>query len=661
MSNGARSLTVKTKLILLCSLLVVGSTTILGTLTYLNLKKETFSQIDQQLRQQTLQAGMLTETTIQQINDRQQQDVMQARKIVAAQAESLFQNISFWQGDEEMLKTIIAANHVGQTGYIWVIDYEGNYIVSKDRARDGENILNAKDANGNAFIREIIEKAKPLSENQTDYQIYPWQNAGEDKARNKIAALLHFPEREWVVGVSVYFDELIDADFANRKLEALKDKLADMTIGKSGYVFILDNKGNYVLSQHRSRDGENIFDAKDAKGHLFVQEILKKSQSLSSGETSVTYYPWKKEGKSGSYMKMAAYSFIPEYNWTVAPSAYQADFLDGLKKIKWIAIVVALSASAAGIFIAYRSASSIARSLGGEPDEIAAIAEEIANGNLAIQLSQKNKMGILLSMDKMKDRLNTIVTQIIQSADTVASGSEELSASAQEIAQGASEQSASVEETAASMEQIASTTQQNAGNANETDKIAQQSAIATDKTKQAVDEAVVAMKEIAEHISIVQEIARQTDLLALNAAIEAARAGEHGKGFAVVASEVRKLAERSQRAAGEISSISSSSVEIAERAGEMLNSLVPDIRRTADLVKKISDASNEQNHGVDETNRAIQQLDMVTQQNASGAEEISATSEELSAQAQQLLDIVSFFKIDATAISSTRYKPKSVS
>uniref|UniRef100_UPI00048DAA4E methyl-accepting chemotaxis protein n=1 Tax=Desulfocurvus vexinensis TaxID=399548 RepID=UPI00048DAA4E len=187
---------------------------------------------------------------------------------------------------------------------------------------------------------------------------------------------------------------------------------------------------------------------------------------------------------------------------------------------------------------------------------------------------------------------------------------------------------------------------QNAENARETEKIAVQSAQDAEAGGKAVTETVAAMKDIADKISIIEEIARQTNLLALNAAIEAARAGEHGKGFAVVAAEVRKLAERSGSAAAEISELSSSSVEVAERAGTMLTRMVPDIRRTAELVQEISAASNEQNSGAEQINKAIQQLDQVVQQNASASEEMASTSEELSSQAVQLQQTIGFFRLD---------------
>jgi methyl-accepting chemotaxis protein len=196
------------------------------------------------------------------------------------------------------------------------------------------------------------------------------------------------------------------------------------------------------------------------------------------------------------------------------------------------------------------------------------------------------------------------------------------------------------------MEEMAATIKQSADNASQTEKIARQSAADALASGEAVNKAVAAMQTIAEKIMVVQEIARQTDLLALNAAVEAARAGEHGRGFAVVASEVRKLAERSQNAAAEISTLSSTTVDAARSAGDMLHKLVPDIQRTAELVEEISAGAREQNAGAAQINTAIQQLDKVTQQNTSAAEEMSATSEELASQAEQLQSAIAYFRID---------------
>ncbi|CAK0773786.1 methyl-accepting chemotaxis protein [Azospirillaceae bacterium] len=249
------------------------------------------------------------------------------------------------------------------------------------------------------------------------------------------------------------------------------------------------------------------------------------------------------------------------------------------------------------------------------------------------------------NINTMIDNLTRFSIDVQDVADRVAGGSQQLSSSTQTVADGASEQASSVAEVSSSMEEMSSTVKQNADNAHQTAAIALKSSKDAQEGGKAVAETVKAMKSIAEKISIIEEIARQTNMLALNAAIEAARAGEHGKGFAVVAAEVRKLAERSQAAAKEISSVSTSSVEIAERAGRLLGEIVPGIQRTSELVQEINASSGEQSEGIKQVTKAIHQLDSVIQQNSAATEQMSAASEELSEQAEQLLATAAFFKL----------------
>ncbi|MGA7713058.1 MAG: methyl-accepting chemotaxis protein [Rhizomicrobium sp.] len=258
------------------------------------------------------------------------------------------------------------------------------------------------------------------------------------------------------------------------------------------------------------------------------------------------------------------------------------------------------------------------------------------------------------SLNTLIENLTSFANDVQSAAERVAASSEQVSASAQSLAQGATEQASSVQEISSSMEEMSSAVKQNADNAQQTSSIATKSSRDGEDGGKAVAETVKAMKSIAEKIGIIEEIARQTNMLALNAAIEAARAGEHGKGFAVVAAEVRKLAERSQTAAKEISSVSTSSVEVSERAGKLLSEIVPGIQKTAALVQEINASSNEQSSGIGQVTTAIHQLDEVIQASSSSTEEMSSASEMLSEQAEQLLTAASFFHVEGARPQSVQ-------
>ncbi len=322
--------------------------------------------------------------------------------------------------------------------------------------------------------------------------------------------------------------------------------------------------------------------------------------------------------------------------------------------------VLAVFAALMGVGIAFWVTRSITKPLG----EAVKVANQLAEGDLnaRIEVNSTDETGKLLqAMKNMVDKLSQIITEVRSAADNLSSASEEVSATAQSLSQASSEQAASVEETSASVEQMSASINQNTENAKVTDGMATKSSTEAVEGGEAVNQTVTAMKSIADKIGIIDDIAYQTNLLALNAAIEAARAGEHGKGFAVVAAEVRKLAERSQVAAQEIGEVAKGSVGLAEKAGKLLDQMVPSIKKTSDLVQEITAASEEQSSGVAQINTAMNQLNQLTQQNASSSEELAATAEEMSGQAEQLQQTMSFFKIEAGAITSRVHQlaPKS--
>jgi methyl-accepting chemotaxis protein len=274
------------------------------------------------------------------------------------------------------------------------------------------------------------------------------------------------------------------------------------------------------------------------------------------------------------------------------------------------------------------------------------ILEEISRGNLQVEIRLASDEDIIgHSLVRLQESLNKTITQVKVSISNILQASEQISMSAQEISTSSSSQAASVEEISESMNSISSNIINNSQNALNTEKIAIQAAMDMKDTGDSVINTVKAMKEIAAKISIIQEIASQTNLLAINAAIEAARAGEQGRGFAVVASEVQKLAERSQTASVEITNLAASSMQVSDVAGQKLLKLTPDIQKTADLVQQISEASTEQTEGVDQVNIAIQKFELNAQKNASVSEELAAVADETQNRMVQLSNTISFFRI----------------
>lgn len=302
-----------------------------------------------------------------------------------------------------------------------------------------------------------------------------------------------------------------------------------------------------------------------------------------------------------------------------------------------------------GILLSILFATIIVRAITTPLAKAVILTQKITVGDLtySIDIDQADEVGQLADyLKQMTIKLKDIVGNIMTGADNISMASNELSSTSQQLSQGASEQASSTEEVSSSMEEMSSNIQQNTDNAQQTEKISESASHGIQKVGAAAKGSLSSIKEIAEKITIINDISFQTNILALNAAVEAARAGEHGKGFAVVAAEVRKLAERSKVSADEIDVLSKSSVAVTEGASKLMEELVPEIEKTSNLVREIAAASNEQNSGADQINSAIQQLNQVTQQNAAASEEMATSSEEMASQAEQLKNLISFFKVD---------------
>jgi methyl-accepting chemotaxis protein len=308
-----------------------------------------------------------------------------------------------------------------------------------------------------------------------------------------------------------------------------------------------------------------------------------------------------------------------------------------------VLLLLAIAAGLTMAFIATRSVTMPVTALAAHLSELAA-----GGGDLTkrMDVKAKDEVGQMgTSLNTFLEKLEKIIVDVKSGASAIAVASQQVASSSSSLSQGTSEQAASAEETTSSLEEMSASIQQNSDNSRQMEQVASKGAREAEESGKAVNHTVEAMKSITEKIDIVDEIAYQTNLLALNAAIEAARAGEHGKGFAVVATEVRKLAERSQAAAKEISSLATDSVKVAENSGKLLDELVPSIQKTAELVQEVAAASREQSAGVAQINKAMAQVDQVTQRNASSAEELSSTAEELASQSEALLQLMNYFKV----------------
>jgi methyl-accepting chemotaxis protein len=471
------------------------------------------------------------------------------------------------------------------------------------------------------------------------------RNDFDEKSKNEVESAVSILQ-------SVYNKQLKGEYTPEEAKKIGANLIREMRYAKDNYFWIDTKDGTNVVLLGRQTEGKNRYEEVDKKGNTFVKSFI--SNGLKEGGGYTDY--WFNKKADGEPMPKRSYTLaFKPFDWVVGTGNY-VDDIDNLISEKRniqktsinhtifvLLLIVILSITLSGIF-----AFIMGRRFSHPIIELTEKTKSIASGDLTINLdiNQKDEIGQLaFALKDMLVKLHEVVTFVIDGANFVAGASQQISNTSQMLSQGASEQASSVEEVSSTMEEITSNIQQNTENADQTEKISVSAFEKMQEVNSKVEDAVKATIKISEKISIINDIAFQTNILALNAAVEAARAGAQGRGFAVVAAEVRKLAENSKSAADEIVNLAKNGITLSDLAGKTSRNLLPEIEKTANLIRQITAASFEQTNGVSQVNSAIQQLNSITQQNAAASEEMATNAEELSIQAGQLKEIIGFFRV----------------
>ncbi len=655
-----KDISIKWQLLIICILLVSLPIITMGIISYNTLKAETFVQIEEKLTQQT----DLIKENVDQIyhiaQNRVNSNLNVARCALEEEGRPYLDNsnplkVFITHQITKESKTIqipsmkntqgeIYQNYefvdkvqklVGGTSTIFQIVPEGALRISTNVLKlDGERAIGTYIPLDSPVYQKVVLEGKTFYGRA--YVVNAWYLTAYEPIKDNNGMV-----------IGILYVGIKEADFQKDLMESL----STIVVGKSGYVFILSDEGDYILSLRQERDGENIWKAEDANGVLFIQEMITKSQDLEPGETALQYYPWQNKGESESRLKVAGLSYFPEWEWTIGSSAYQDDFLDSLTNIQNITFSVVIFAILISTIVAYLFAAYITKTL----SELIKDMDDIASGNLEIDIHQdkfgKNELGIMaVALSKMLDSLRHLVTNILNNSNRIASTSEELSASTEQVNSSMEQISSTIQEISKSAQSLSS----NAGDVVDKSKKTEQSSMEGQKAAKGIFDSMAIIssstkkgaaeikalgeksQKIGEIVDTINNISEQTNLLALNAAIEAARAGEAGRGFAVVADEVRKLAEESQKATAQISSLikgiqseiqssvntMTENTELVDKGGISVNQALSSF----EIIPKL----------VGEVNKAITDMSAIAEENSAGTEEVTASVEEITNSMQQI-------------------------
>ncbi|MGL1900872.1 MAG: Cache 3/Cache 2 fusion domain-containing protein [Fibrobacterales bacterium] len=577
------NLSLKKKLMISSVLFAILPLLALGIISYVSSKDALFKQVEDKLLSQVEYYSEMLDKDILAVTGQVSESRNQAQLIVHQQAVLVSQIVGQTLDSPDEIKDRLASIVVGTTGYVFAIDYSGRYVVSKGRVADGKDISSVKDADGAYVIQEMVALGKGLKQNEVVLKPYNWKNSDDILAREKVAALIHVPEHGWIIGVSAYYDDLVDMQGIQSVKKSFREKVLSQKVGETGYMYVMDSKGSLAI--HPSKEGENL------SKYPFIQEMCDK-------KSGITSYEW------GGREKIVAYTYYEPLDWVIASGSYLSDFSGSLKSLTNALVLSMIIAGAIAIGLALLMSRSIVSQL----------------------LSSSVRLGEI--------------------SGCVTSMSEEISSSSQNIAKGVVEQSANVEEFTQSINHLSDNVLESSKEVQEVTGIIEHNNIRTREGKEAVESLSQAVKDMYDSsvktggiVSTINEIAFQTNLLALNAAVEAARAGEAGKGFAVVAEEVRSLAQKAAESVKQTTELLNQSKGYAERgatlsaqASEIIEEIELSSRSVTERFGTVSRNSESQVGTIEEIRKNIGEIEDVAQSNASTSEESAAASEELYAQ-----------------------------